>query len=99
MSTDSGSVRLEATDSGATYTALVTAKIKDRTVTFTVTIRYQSDVSLEGVYRYGRWLRRSRVSKCENRKTVHAEDVYDNQLTDGLLGYELRLTGEDTSGH
>lgn len=31
MSTDSGSVRLEATESGATYTALVTAKVKERT--------------------------------------------------------------------
>ena len=50
MSTDSGSVRLEATDSGATYTALVTAKVKERTVNFAVTIRYQSDVSLEMAY-------------------------------------------------
>ena len=99
MSTDSGSVQLDATESGATYTALVTAKIKDRTVTFTVTIRYQSDVSLEMAYTVMEdGAAKPCVLKCENRKTVHAEDVYDNQLTDGLLGYELRLTGEDTSG-
>lgn len=99
MSTDSGSVRLEATDSGATYTALVTAKVKERTVNFAVTIRYQSDVSLEMAYTVMEdGAAKPCVLKCENRKTVHAEDVYDNQLTDGSLGYELRLTGEDTSG-
>lgn len=32
------------------YTILVAAKAKDRTVTFTVTIRYQSDVSMEMSY-------------------------------------------------
>ena len=32
------------------YTVLVTAAVKERTVNFTVTIRYQSDVSMEMSY-------------------------------------------------
>ncbi|MFQ6937008.1 MAG: hypothetical protein ACLRSV_00480 [Oscillospiraceae bacterium] len=50
MNTDSGSVQLESAENSASYTVLVTAAVKDRTVNFTVTIRYQSDVSMEMSY-------------------------------------------------
>ena len=50
MSTDSGSVQMESAENGASYTVLVTAAVKERTVNFTITIRYQSDVSMEMSY-------------------------------------------------
>lgn len=50
ISTDSGSVQMESAENGASYTVLVTAAVKERTVNFTITIRYQSDVSMEMSY-------------------------------------------------
>lgn len=98
MSTDSGSVRLEATDSGATYTALVTAKVKERTVNFAVTIRYQSDVRMEMSYTVMEdGAQKPCVLTCENKKTVNADPVYDDQLTDGLLTYTFAIRGEEAS--
>lgn len=98
MSTGSGSVRLEATDSGATYTALVAAKVKERTVNFTVTIRYQSDVRMEMSYTVMEdGAQKPCVLTCENKKTVNADPVYDDQLTDGLLTYTFAIRGEEAS--
>ena len=98
MSTGSGSVRLEATDSGATYTALVAAKVKERTVNFTVTIRYQSDVRMEMSYTVVEdGAQKPCVLTCENKKTVNADPVYDDQLTDGLLSYTFAIRGEEAS--
>lgn len=98
MSTDNGSVQLEATESGATYTALVTAKVKERTVNFTVTIRYQSDVRMEMSYTVMEdGAQKPCVLTCENKKTVNADPVYDDQLTDGLLTYTFAIRGEEAS--
>ena len=98
MSTGSGSVRLEATDSGATYTALVAAKVKERTVNFAVTIRYQSDVRMEMSYTVMEdGAQKPCVLTCENKKTVNADPVYDGQLTDGLLTYTFAIRGEEAS--
>lgn len=98
MSTGSGSVRLEATDSGATYTALVAAKVKERTVNFAVTIRYQSDVRMEMSYTVMEdGAQKPCVLTCENKKTVNADPVYDDQLTDGLLTYTFAIRGEEAS--
>ena len=41
---------MQVSESGASYTVLVTAEVNGKTVTFTITIRYQSDVSLEMAY-------------------------------------------------
>lgn len=98
MSTDSGSVQLESAENGATYTILVAAKVKDRTVTFTVTIRYQSDVSMEMSYTVmENGAAKPCVLTCENKKTVNAEPVYDDQLTEGLLTYTFTIRGEEAA--
>ena len=78
---------------------LVTAEVNGKTVTFTITIRYQSDVALEMAYTVMEdGSAKACLLTCENKKSVRAEDVYDDQLTSGLLSYELRLAGEDTAG-
>ena len=98
MNTDSGSVQLESAENGATYTVLVTAAVKDRTVTFTVTIRYQSDVSMEMSYTVMEdGTAKPCVLTCENKRTVNAEPVYDDQLTEGLLTYTFTIRGEEAS--
>ena len=98
MSTDNGSARLESAENGATYTVLVTAKVKERTVNFTVTIRYQSDVRMEMSYTVMEdGAQKPCVPTCENKKTVNADPVYDDQLTDGLLTYTFAIRGEEAS--
>ena len=99
ISPTDGSIQMQASESGASYTVLVTAEVNGKTVTFTITIRYQSDVSLEMAYTVTEdGAAKACQLTCENKKSVRAEDVYDDQLTSGLLSYELRLTGEDTAG-
>lgn len=98
MQTASGSIRLEAGSAGeaTVYTILVTARAEDKDVTFTITLRYSSDVSLEMHYSVmDEGTAVPCVLTCENKKRVTAEPIYDNQLTDGLLAYEFRLKGED----
>ncbi|MFQ6937007.1 MAG: hypothetical protein ACLRSV_00475 [Oscillospiraceae bacterium] len=34
---------------------------------------------------------------CENKRTVNAEPVYDDQLTEGLLTYTFTIRGEEAS--
>lgn len=98
MSTDNGSARLESAENGATYTVLVTSKVKERTVNFTVTIRYQSDVRMEMSYTVMEdGAQKPCVLTCENKKTVNADPVYDDQLTDGLLTYTFAIRGEEAS--
>ena len=98
MSTDNGSARLESAENGASYTVLVTAAVKERTVNFTVTIRYQSDVSMEMSYTVMEdGAQKPCVLTCENKKTVNADPVYGDQLTDGLLTYTFAIRGEEAS--
>ena len=99
ISTDSGSIALTQTEGGASYDILVTAKAAERTVRFTVRVRYQSDVSLELSYTVlENGAAKPCVLTCENKKSVRSEKIYDDQLTDGLLSYTLALVGEETSG-
>lgn len=95
---DSGSLQLGSEENSVTYTVLVSAKVKDRSVTFTITIRYQSDVSMEMSYTViENGAAKPCVLTCENKKTVNAEPVYDDQLTDGLLSYQFAVHGEEAT--
>ena len=98
LNTDKGSYQLQSAEGGATYTILVTAKVKDKNVTFTVTLRYQSDVSLQMSYTITEdGAAKPCVLTCENGKTTTAEPIYDDQLTDGLLSYQFAIQGEDAA--
>lgn len=100
LNPEKGSYQLQASEGGATYTILVTAKVKDKTVTFTVTLRYQSDVSLQMSYTLTDPDTHASIPcslTCENGKTTTAEPIYDDQLTDGLLTYQFSIQGEDAA--
>lgn len=91
MSTDNGSARLESAENGASYNVLVTAAVKERTVNFTVTIRYRSDVSMEMSYTVMEdGAQKPCVLTCENKKTVNADPVYDDQLTGRIAHIYVR---------
>ena len=100
LNPEKGSYQLQASEGGATYTILVTAKVKDKTVTFTVTLRYQSDVSLQMSYTLTDPDTHASIPcslTCENGKTTTAEPIYDDQLADGLLTYQFSIQGEDAA--
>ena len=100
LNTEKGSYQLTAAEGGATYTILVTAKVGDKTVTFTLTLRYQSDVSLQMTYTLTDPETKATIPNsltCENGKTTTAEPIYDDQLTDGLLTYQFSVQGEDAA--
>ncbi len=101
LSQASGSLKLEAGSAGEAmvYTILVMAKVQEKGVTFTITIRYSGDVSLEMRYSIVEdGTVKPCTITCENKKTVAAEPVYDDQLTDGQFSYQLLLNGEDADG-
>ena len=96
LNPEKGSYQLQSAEGGATYTILVTAKAGNKTVTFTITLRYQSDVSLKMTYSILNEGAETPCSlTCENGKTATAEPIYDDQLTDGLLTYQFAIQGED----
>ena len=100
LNTEKGSYQLQSAEGGTTYTILVTAKVKEKTVTFTVTLRYQSDVSLKMTYTLTDPETKAYVPNsltCENGKTVNADPIYDDQLMDGLLTYQFAIQGEDAA--
>jgi len=85
--------------SSNTYTVQVLALVGGKQIKFEVLLRYTSDVSLEMTYAInenGSNAQRSIV--CENRKTKTAEEIYDDQLTDGMLSYSFSIVGEDAAG-
>ena len=100
LNTEKGSYQLQSAAGGTTYTILVTAKVKEKTVTFTVTLRYQSDVSLQMTYTLSDPDTHATIPcslTCENGKTFNADPIYDDQLTDGLLTYQFSIQGEDAA--
>ena len=98
LNTEKGSYQLQSSESGTTYTILVTADVNGKPVTFTVTLRYQSDVSLQMSYTITEdGTAKPCVLTCENSKTVNANPIYDDQLADGLLTYQFSIQGEDAA--
>lgn len=95
---ESGAVEM-AVPAGSTsvvYTFAVTVEVEQQTAMFTVSLRLTSDVSLlmqYSIVENGAEL--PQQLRCENRRTVTAETIYDDQLTDGQLSYTMTLEGED----
>ena len=77
-------------------TFMVTVEVEQQTAIFTVSLRLTNDVSLQmdyAIYENGAAL--PQQLRCENKRTVTADTVYDDQLTDGQLTYTMSLLGED----
>lgn len=80
--------------SSNTYTITVGLLVNGEQLTFAVRLRYVMDARLEMTYTADG---EERTVSCENGKSVTAEEVYDDQLTDGVLSYRMSIVGEDTS--
>lgn len=63
---------------------------------FTLTVRYCDDLRLKMTYTLADGEMRELV--CENKKTVTADAVYDDELSGGQLHYEFMPDGEDAAG-
>lgn len=95
---ESGSVPMSvpAGESSATYVFTVTVEVAQKTATFTVSLRLSGDLSLRMEYKITEeGIELPQQIICENTRTVTADTVYDDQLTDGQLAYTLTLEGDD----
>ena len=75
------------------YTVLVVAIVNGKQLNYEVILKYTTDVSLEMSYTVMDGGGRSVV--CENAKSQTAEAIYDDQLTNGLLSYDMKILGAD----
>ncbi len=93
-----GSVRLSvpAGESAAAYVLQVEAESAGRQVSFTINLSYASDVSV--LMRYTTTVdgaQTTREVSCENGRSVSADIIYSDQLTDGALPFEILISGSD----
>ena len=78
------------------YTVTVSVLVNGQQLRYEVILRYSMDVTLEMSYALmGGELR---TVLCENGKTRTAEPVYDDELAQGLLAYEMKLSGSAGEG-
>ena len=77
-----------------TYTITVSVLVNGEQLSFEIRLRYVMDASLKMTYTVDGT---ERTVSCENGKSVTAEEIYDDQLTDGVLSYQMTITGADAS--
>lgn len=104
----SGSRQLEPIDQGFlpmtmstgetsnTYRISVAALANGHPAHFEVILHYGNDVTLEMRYTLNDGSERSIF--CQNKQSRTADTVYDDQLTDGFLEYEMSIVGSDADG-
>lgn len=95
---ESGSLAMTMPDgeTSNTYRITVNALVNGQRMTFEIILYHANDVTLQMEYTVsedGAKVRRQVT--CENTKTRTAEAVYDDQLTDGLLEYQMSVIGSD----
>lgn len=79
-----------------TYTILVVVLANGQQINFAVVLKYTMDVRLEMQYSVVESGTQSRKSVlCETGKSKTAEAIYDDQLTDGVLLYQMSIVGAE----
>ena len=103
LSVPDGSTVLRIPDGAASirYTLTVQARYQKndgslKNLTFTYTLRYSGDVSLELQYTLSNGTQTT--IRCANGQNKTAQTVYSDELTDGALPFTLTLTGGDAAG-
>lgn len=87
---------LPAGETEATYTLNVTVLVGNRSLFYEIRFHITSDVMLQMTYSVDG---RDYLLTCENGDTVYPqEEIYDDQLKDGLLPYRMELLGADSAG-
>lgn len=90
-------VSLPAGYTSNTYTILVVVLSGGKQINYEVVLRYSMDVSLEMTYAVKEnGISSTRTILCENGKTKTAEAIYDDQLNNGKLSYQMVMTGTET---
>ena len=78
------------------YTVLVTVLVNGQQLRYEIVLHYTMDVSLQMSYTLKDGQQRTIL--CENGKTRTAEPIYDDELSGGLLTFEMMLTGTAVEG-
>ena len=87
---------MSAGETSNTYRISVSALANGHPAHFEVILHYGNDVTLEMRYTLNDGSERSVF--CQNKQSRTADTVYDNQLTDGFLEYEMSIVGSDADG-
>ena len=81
------------------YRITVPVLVKGNRITFEVVLRYGYDVSLQmnyTIYEDGQPVQQQVL--CQNGDSKAEDVVYDDQLENGLLKYEMSIVGSDSGG-
>lgn len=76
-----------------TYDIMVVALVNGQQLTFEIELRYTRDLTLEMQYQVEGT---AKAVFCENGKSKTAEEIYDDQLTDGKFSYQMKLSGAES---
>lgn len=80
-----------------TYRITVNALAKGQRMTFEIVLYYANDVTVQMEYSVNEnGANTQRFVTCENTKSRTAEDIYDDQLNDGILEYKMSIAGSDS---
>lgn len=89
-------VKMPEGETSNTYRISVSALANGHTAHFEVILHFGNDVTLQ--MRYILDDGSERKIFCQNKQSKTADTVYDNQLTDGFLEYEMSIVGSDADG-
>lgn len=86
-------VKMPEGETSNTYRISVSALANGHTAHFEVILHVGNDVTLQMSYTLNDGSRREIF--CQNKQSKTADTVYDDQLTDGFLEYEMSIVGSD----
>ena len=89
-------VKMPEGETSNTYRISVSALANGHMAHFEVILHYGNDVTLEMRYTLNDGSQREIF--CQNKQSRTADTVYDDQLTDGFLEYEMSIVGSDADG-
>ena len=84
--------------SSNTYRITVSAMVRGQRMSFEIVLKFAADVSLQMQYTVKEdGSNVTRQITCENTRSKTAEDIYDDQLDEGVLSYSMTLVGSEES--
>ena len=89
-------VEMPEGETSNTYRISVSALANGHTAHFEVILHVGNDVTLQMSYTLNDGSRREIF--CQNKQSKTADTVYDDELTDGFLEYEMSIVGSDADG-
>ena len=90
-------VKMPEGETSNTYRISVSALANGHTAHFEVILHFGNDVTLQMRYMLQSTAAR-RMIFCQNKQSKTADTVYDDQLTEDMLPYEMSIVGSDADG-